>query len=75
MTLTAPEAQTQMLGCGAAMKMLAQMFADKTLAGSWLFCGPKGVGKATLAYRLARYVLANSSGGGDRKSVGRERVC
>lgn len=45
------------------MKMLAQMFADKTLAGSWLFCGPKGVGKATLAYRLARYVLANSSGG------------
>lgn len=65
MTLTAPEAQTQMLGCGAAMKMLAQMFADKTLAGSWLFCGPKGVGKATLAYRLARYVLANSAGGGE----------
>lgn len=31
------------------------------LAHSWLICGPKGIGKATLAYRIARFVL---SGGG-----------
>jgi DNA polymerase-3 subunit delta' len=32
------------------------------LAHAWLLSGPKGIGKATLAYRIARFVLA---GGGD----------
>jgi len=32
------------------------------LAHAWLITGPKGIGKATLAYRIARFVL---SGGGD----------
>ncbi len=34
----------------------------------WLICGPPGVGKATLAYRIARYVLsygANDEGPAD----------
>lgn len=32
------------------------------LAHAWLITGPKGIGKATLAYRIARFAL---SGGGD----------
>ena len=28
---------------------------------AWLICGPRGIGKATLAYRMARYVLARPS--------------
>jgi DNA polymerase-3 subunit delta' len=31
----------------------------KRVAGSWLITGPKGIGKANLAYRVARYLLAN----------------
>ena len=37
------------------------------LAHSWLICGPKGIGKATLAYRIARFVL---SGGGAKDMFG-----
>lgn len=28
------------------------------LAHAWLICGPRGIGKATLAYRMARYALS-----------------
>ena len=34
--------------------------ADR-LHHAWLISGPKGVGKATLAYRIARYMLAKNS--------------
>jgi len=37
------------------------------LAHSWLICGPKGIGKATLAYRIATFVL---SGGGVKDMFG-----
>ena len=29
---------------------------------AWLICGPRGIGKATLAYRMARWVLAGGNG-------------
>ena len=28
------------------------------LAHAWLICGPRGIGKATLAYRMARFALS-----------------
>ncbi|MDR3326140.1 MAG: DNA polymerase III subunit delta' [Rhodospirillaceae bacterium] len=41
-----------------------QIFLDawnsKCLPNSWLICGQRGIGKATLAYRIARFVLATS---------------
>ena len=30
----------------------------------WLICGPRGVGKATLAWRIARFLLTQPGGGG-----------
>lgn len=33
------------------------------LAHAWLIAGPRGIGKATLAYRMARYALAQSAAG------------
>ena len=40
-----------------------QAFADAAAAGrlhhAWLIGGPEGIGKATLAYRVARYLLAD----------------
>jgi len=53
-----PEEQTDLFGHNTAQKTLLDLWNNKSLAGSWLFCGPKGIGKATLAYRLARFVLA-----------------
>ena len=53
-----PEEQTELFGHDVAQKTLLDLWNSKRLAGSWLFCGPKGIGKATLAYRLARFVLA-----------------
>ncbi len=35
-------------------------FASSRLHHTWLITGPKGIGKATLAYRIARFVLSNS---------------
>lgn len=43
-----------------AERQLGDAFHAGTLAHAWMICGPEGVGKATLAYRFARYVLKNS---------------
>ena len=53
-----PEEQTDLFGHDKAEKTLLELWNNKRLAGSWLFCGPKGIGKATLAYRLARFILS-----------------
>ena len=46
-----------------------QRFLDDVNRGvlhhAYLMTGPKGIGKATLAYRFARYLLAQKSGVGD----------
>jgi len=34
------------------------------LAHAWLMTGPRGIGKATLAYRFARYLLSSGGDGG-----------
>ena len=31
---------------------------------AWLLCGPRGIGKATLAWRFARFLLCGQGGGG-----------
>jgi DNA polymerase-3 subunit delta' len=39
--------------------ILKEAFDSGRLAHAWLITGPKGIGKATLAYRFARYVLSD----------------
>lgn len=53
-----PEEQAELFGHDMAQEMLLDMWNRGKMAGSWLFCGPKGVGKATLAFRLARFILS-----------------
>ncbi len=56
-----PEQQTVLFGHAGIERGLVDLWNKGTIAGSWMICGVKGVGKATLAYRLARFVLSRSA--------------
>jgi len=59
----APRAAVDLVGHGAAERMFLDAAAAGRIAGAWLLTGPEGIGKATLAFRLARYLLAGKAGG------------
>ena len=48
-----------LVGHKAAEEELLSAYRDGRLAHAWLIGGREGVGKATLAWRFARFVLAN----------------
>ena len=60
----APRANPRLLGHGEAERRLAEAAASGAIAGAWLIGGPQGIGKATLAYRLARHLMAGPQGVG-----------
>ncbi len=53
-----PRATKQVFGHGTAERDLAQAFASGRMHHGWLITGREGIGKATLAYRFARHMLA-----------------
>ncbi|MGH6954167.1 MAG: DNA polymerase III subunit delta' [Alphaproteobacteria bacterium] len=57
-----PRANPALVGHEDAERLLAEAYASGRLHHAVLITGPKGIGKATLAFRFARFVLA---GGGD----------
>jgi len=54
-----PEAQPRWRGAPAAEATLLDAYRGGRMHHAWLLGGPKGIGKATLAYRFARFALAN----------------
>jgi DNA polymerase-3 subunit delta' len=61
-----PRETGALYGHGAAERAFLDAFASGRLHHAWLITGPEGVGKATLAWRLARFLLAQpADGGGD----------
>lgn len=52
-----PREVPDLYGQKAAEDALFEAFMSGRMHHAWLLAGPKGVGKATLAYRLARFVL------------------
>lgn len=54
-----PREAVQLFGHEAAQGELSRAFAFGHMHHAWLICGGIGIGKATLAYRLARFVLAS----------------
>jgi DNA polymerase III subunit delta' len=62
-----PRANPELLGHEAAEATLLAAWNSGKLPHAWLIAGPRGIGKATLAYRFARFVLAEGAkppGGG-----------
>lgn len=58
----APRANPHLIGQGAAETALLQAWHSGRIPHGWLIAGPRGIGKATLAYRFARFVLAEGAG-------------
>jgi DNA polymerase-3 subunit delta' len=54
-----PIANTQLQGHEEAEHVLLESYNSGRMHHAWLLTGPKGIGKATLAHRFARFVLAN----------------
>ncbi|HBC07947.1 MAG TPA: DNA polymerase III subunit delta', partial [Rhodospirillaceae bacterium] len=56
-----PRANPDLIGHLEAEESLRTALEAGRLAHAWLITGPKGIGKATLAHRFARYVLSHGA--------------
>ncbi len=56
-----PRETFSLIGHKGAERAVLDAFASGKMHHAWLLTGPQGVGKATLAYRMARFLLANAS--------------
>ena len=57
-----PRKREGLVGHLAAARLLAADTASGRLHHAWILAGPRGIGKATLAFRFARYLLAGQAG-------------
>lgn len=67
-----PRVNTAFFGHDAARAIITEAMAAGRIPHGWMFCGPKGIGKATLAFRVARRLLAapgTAAPGGDPLAV------
>ena len=54
-----PRETTALFGHHDAEQALLAAYRGGRIPHAWLMSGAQGIGKATLAYRMARFVLAN----------------
>ncbi|MGQ3489079.1 DNA polymerase III subunit delta' [Roseovarius pacificus] len=58
-----PRETPRLIGQGAAERAFLDAYNAGRLHHGWLITGPRGVGKATLAWSIARFLLATPEGG------------
>ncbi len=61
-----PSRNPDLRGHDWAEQLVADAWNAERFPHAWLICGPRGIGKATFAYRMARWILA----GGPRADGG-----
>lgn len=54
-----PRETTRLIGHGEAEHALLEAYRSGRIPHAWILSGPEGIGKATLAYRMAKFVMAN----------------
>ncbi|MBL4690687.1 MAG: DNA polymerase III subunit delta' [Rhodospirillales bacterium] len=59
--ILSPRENPDLHGHEEAESVLKDSFDAGRLAHAWLISGPEGIGKATVAYRFARYVLSSGA--------------
>ena len=67
-----PRLAETLVGHKAAEATLLSAYRDGRLAHAWLIGGAEGIGKATLAWRFARFLLANPDPGAERVREARD---
>lgn len=60
-----PRDTSELIGQDRAEAEFLAAFASDRLHSGWLLTGPRGVGKATMAYRIAGFLLSQVAGSGD----------
>ena len=60
-----PRETPRLIGQGAAEADFLDAYTSGRLHHGWLITGPRGVGKATLAWSIARFLLATPPDDGD----------
>ena len=58
-----PWRNERLVGHDAAERTMLAAQQTGKLHHAWLLTGPRGIGKATLAWRFARFLLAGQAGG------------
>jgi DNA polymerase-3 subunit delta' len=61
---THPKHSYSLYGHDSAQAEILAHITGNTLGQSWLITGPKGIGKATFAFHLSRFMLKGEFGGG-----------
>lgn len=56
----------EMIGADTIETTLLTLYNNKTLPHALIFAGPKGVGKTTMAFRFARFLLKHGAGDDDQ---------
>lgn len=59
--LAPPHEQLHFFGHREAEQAILNAWSSSKMHHAWLLTGPKGIGKATFAYRAARYIFENGS--------------
>ncbi len=54
-----PHERTQLIGHRETERALLDAYKSERLHHAWILGGPKGIGKATLAFRFAKFVLSH----------------
>ncbi|AHC73740.1 ATPase involved in DNA replication [Candidatus Endolissoclinum faulkneri L5] len=57
-SLPRPSASTELLGHEKEERELLEAYNSGRMPHAWLFSGPPGIGKETLAFRLAKFILS-----------------
>lgn len=60
-----PRETARLIGQEDAEAGFLEAYGSGRMHHGWMLTGPRGIGKATLAYRIARFLLATPADGGD----------